>query len=67
MSHVNKALLSLAIIGLAGCSGNAAPPSSFSPAVHSDSGISATGQQGPQGGSAAPPSAAGSLATTPAH
>ena len=65
MSHLSKALLTLAVFGLAGCSGNA-PPSSFSPAVHSDSGISATGQQGPQGGPAAPPSGAGTLSTAPA-
>ena len=48
---------------LAACTGSA-PPSPFSNAVKTDSGLAATGSAGPNGGAGAPPSNSGGVTTT---
>lgn len=50
-------------VALAGCSGTA-PPSDYSNAVRTDSGLAATGSAGAAGGAGAAPRGEGNIATT---
>ena len=63
MSHISKGLAVVAVLAASACTDSAPQPSPFSNAVHTDSGISATGSAGTAGGPAAAPSGAGSLTT----
>jgi hypothetical protein len=64
MSVLRYTILAALALGLAACA-NSAPPSSFSNSVRTDSGLSATGAAGPQGGAGSPSPGAGSVGTTP--
>ncbi len=63
MSLSRILLFAVTACGLAACA--SAPPSSFSNAVRTDSGINATGAAGTAGGSGAAAPGAGSVTTTP--
>ncbi len=63
MSLSQMAALALVTMGLAACSGPT-PPSSFSNAVRTGSGIGSTGSAGPGGGAGGAPSNTGAVTTT---
>ena len=66
MAAFRVILFAITACGIAACSGPT-PPSAFSPAVKTDSGLAATGSAGPAGGAGAPANGTGNVATVPAR